>query len=81
MGLIDQPIDDPNIEYPTIIKTQAIVPTGWALEVLEAFSRERPLLTCVVVALHNHLALAASAEERAAAAQRLVWDCVVLRWL
>lgn len=59
--------------------TQALVPTDWALDVLEAFSRERPLLACVLVALHNRLALAPDAEERRAAAQALVrGSCVVV---
>lgn len=71
-------IDGPTIQHTTIIKTQAVVPMGWALEALEGFSRERPLLACVVVAVHNHLALAASPEERAAAVQRLVWACVCM---
>lgn len=58
--------------------SQALVPSGWVLELLEVFGRERPLVACVLVAIHNRLALATSEEDREQAADALVCMCLVV---
>jgi hypothetical protein len=84
------------VVHPSSTTTTATtVPNGggddcpWALHLLETFSRERPLLACVLVALHNRLALATGVEDREAAARALVskaidklsdWGCLI-GWL
>lgn len=73
---------DRPLTYPYMyMDVQALVPTNWGLEIVETLARERTLVACVPVMLHNRLVLASSSEgageeeERAAAAEALVCFC------